>query len=175
MLVPITGNGTITTVRETKSTSNQGNIYCMYGVYQDSFIEMNGFLFHNPTIDWDKFGDTGLIILNPREFIKRCQEAAENQDITIKENIVSYYDDKNYDGPLSPWHKREKYRPQSEFRLYYPNMNHQPYSLGIDSIEDIACIFTKDDVFLAKDNGDGSIGRFLVNKKNNINNNGKTK
>ena len=126
------------TIRHNFPGGYKGLIYCLYGVYDDSYScgklvlpdEMAG------------LGDTAVIIKDPMSFIDRCVTAARKAGAgKTAAGSVGYYDETKGDYFLSPFWKRQKFAPQSEYRLYIPCNNKGDFTLRVGSIEDIADIF----------------------------------
>ena len=126
------------TIRHSLPGGYKGLIYCLYGVYDDSYScdklvlpnEMSG------------LGDTVVVIKDPMAFIDRCVTAARKAEAgKTAAGSVGYYDETEGDYFLSPFWKRQKFAPQSEYRLYIPCNNKGDFTLRVGSIEDIADIF----------------------------------
>ena len=130
------------TIRHNFPNGNRGLIYCLYGVYNDSYA--NGELILPDAMK--EMGDTAVVIKDPMSFIDRCVAAARNAGAgQIAAGSVGYYDETEGDYFLSPFGKRQKFKSQSEYRLYIPCNKKGDFTLSIGSIEDIADIFPLSD------------------------------
>ena len=115
----------------------KGLIYCLFGVY-DSPFDIRGSL---PN-EVKKMGNSAVVIRDPMVFIDRCATAVRKAGGGMMAGSVQYYDENAGDYFLSPWLKRNKFRAQSEYRLFIPCGNEGCYTLHIGSIEDIAEIIS---------------------------------
>lgn len=88
-----------------------------------------------------EFGDTFVVIFNPKEFLSRIDAAIKNLNKTYSWNLVKYYDEDSHNGDLDVFHKPLKYKHQNEFRIFVNNAENEPLILKIGSIEDISEIF----------------------------------
>jgi hypothetical protein len=108
------------------------HLYCLYAITPELATGM-------PFID-DRnvdFGDTGLIILKPPEFIKRIRKAI-NRKYKFDFSPVQYYSlDKDHE-KLTVFHKQEFYSYQREFRFLFYFQSNEPLEIKIGSIEDIS-------------------------------------
>ena len=111
------------------------HIYCMYAVTPDLAIE-------EPIIDKRNinFGDTGLLILDPKKFLTRIKNAIKGKMRFDYGPVYYYPDDKDYNN-LTAFHKPEYYSYQREFRLLFHNQFAEPLEVSIGSIEDISFKF----------------------------------
>lgn len=110
-----------------------GYLYCLYAIYFDSDFTIDGRMLD--------FGEYGVIIREPLEFINRIREASTKEHLHPNCYAVNYYNEKEVDGTLTPFLKRDKYSYQKEARIYIYKTNPQDNMvLNIGSIKDIACI-----------------------------------
>lgn len=117
-----------------------GNVFCMYGLSINHFQEKP--FFHIVPINiTGKFGDTTVLIRYPREFINRINyQPIKLGRPSCESRFVKYYDEKELDGDINVFYKRNIYSPQSEYRLFVENTENEPLIISIGSIEDIARI-----------------------------------
>ncbi len=126
------------TIRHNFPSGYRGLIYCLYGVYNDSYS--NGKLILPD--EMGKMGDTVVVIKDPLSFIDRCVTAAQKMGARqTAAGSVMYYDETAGDFFLSPFWKRRKFKLQSEYRFYIPCNYTEDFTLRIGSIEDIADIY----------------------------------
>lgn len=126
------------TIRLNFPNGYRGLIYCLYGVYNDSYS--NGELILPD--EMKEMGDTAVVIKDPMSFIDRCVTAARKAGAgQTAAGSVGYYNETEGDYFLSPFWKRRKFLPQSEYRFYIPCNYTGDFTLRIGSIEDIADIF----------------------------------
>jgi hypothetical protein len=88
-----------------------------------------------------QFGDSFLVIFNPKEFLSRIDIAIKHADLKYRWNLVKYYDEQTHSGELGVFHKPLKFKHQNEFRIFVENNQRSPLVLKIGSIEDISEIF----------------------------------
>ena len=88
-----------------------------------------------------QFGDTFLVIFNPKEFLSRIDKAMKRNNLYYKWGLVNYYDDQNQEGELGIFYKSNKFKHQNEFRIFVENELKSPLILNIGNIEDICEIF----------------------------------
>lgn len=115
--------------------SNKYNIFCLYAIFSDD----NRSLVEHLKIN-NSFGDTTLIIYNPKEFIRRIEERCITRGLKHFCSRVQYFSEYNLPEKISPFNKRDKYSHQKEVRLVIQNKSNNPIVLHIGSIEDIATI-----------------------------------
>lgn len=95
-----------------------------------------------------------LIILKPQIFIDRLREALRANDIKMVEGLVTYTDTSM---PIidiknkilyvyTPFHKREKFMHQDEYRVLVGVNANDYYDLSIGSLEDISVIVRAQDL-----------------------------
>ena len=116
-----------------------GNVYCMYGVRFNHF-QKEPFLHIVPTKVTRKFGDTMVMIFNPVEFINRIKTQLTKLELSIEFRFVQYYNEKEIDGDVTVFSKRNLFSHQSEFRIFVENIENKSITVAIGSIEDIAQI-----------------------------------
>jgi hypothetical protein len=114
----------------------KGNIYCMYGIRLNHFNEEP--LLHNiPTQVTCNFGDT-MVLIKPTEFLDRIKAELKKQGYSFESRFVEYYNEKEIDGAVNPFQKRNIFSHQSEYRIFVANNKDEPIKITIGSIEDIA-------------------------------------
>jgi len=60
---------------------------------------------------------------------------------------ITYYDEKTYQGKLTPFHKtKELYEPQKQVRYWIPNSFNSIQKINIGSMSDISFIIPKMDI-----------------------------
>ena len=115
----------------------KGLIYSLFGVFGPQF-DIDTSL----SDEVRKMGNTAVVIRDPMVFIDRCATAVRNAGGRMMAGSVQYYDENTGDYFLSPWLKRNKFKAQSEYRLFIPCGHESTYTLHIGSIEDIAEIIS---------------------------------
>lgn len=108
------------------------HIYCLYAITPDLATG-------EPFIDGRNvhFGDAGLLILNPPEFIRRIKRAIRGK-FKVDYNPVYYYTNNNDYQNLTVFHKQEYFSYQREFRLLFHYQNTEPLIISFGSLEDIS-------------------------------------
>jgi hypothetical protein len=126
---------------------DEGNIYCLFGIETNTLnlidndtkplnLEMSGL----------NFGDTAIIIFEPGTFIERVRKEVEKAGYLFQHSPVIYYDEKIYQGELSPFYKSKKFSMQNEIRFWVPNKLEIDLTFKIGNISDIAKLLPKQDV-----------------------------
>ena len=114
----------------------KGNLYSMLAITPmlatktDSFDERN-----------TSFGDYFLLIIDPNTFYERLSSAISNMGFRHRIGLVQYYDEKSYNGNLSPFHKPSRFEHQNEFRIFVEHDKDEPLSIEIGSLRDISEAF----------------------------------
>lgn len=89
----------------------------------------------------EQFGEYGVIIVNPKEFIRRVTKAISNtSNITNASfGFVKYLDENAGNGFVmyNPFIKNHDYAEQKEFRFTLSNGNCEPYTLEVGDLSDI--------------------------------------
>ncbi len=113
-------------------SQNHTHIFCLYSISND-FI--NG----KPFVDDRniKFGDSALIILNPKEFIRRIEQNTIKK-FKIKYEPVSYYEEDGSYENLTIFQKPSYFKYQNEFRFHFDIIDENDLEFKIGSIEDIS-------------------------------------
>lgn len=125
----------------------QGNIYCLYGI-ETTTLDLTSKVNKAFGLNMDglNFGDTAVIIFRPGEFLSRIKKEVEKRGFTFHCSPITYYDDKSYQGKLSPFYKSKKYSLQNEIRFWIPNKLGQDLTFTIGDITDIAGIIPRTDI-----------------------------
>lgn len=122
-----------------KSDFINGNIYSLAGIFNDQLSSEQ----RNLEIDIRDFGESLIVIQNPRLFMERVFKELGKLNLNYKIGRVRYYDE-SYSGKLSPFCKRIGYSCQSEFRIFISSEKKpEPIKIYIGDLRDIA---TKIDV-----------------------------
>ena len=90
------------------------------------------------------FGDTGIIIYDPGEFISGIEKEVNKNGFQFQCSPINYYTPEIYERELSPFHKSKIYKDQNEVRFWIPNRTGYDKKFTIGDISDIAYIFPKD-------------------------------
>lgn len=124
-----------------------GYLFCVTGFSDNVYQKDAPFKYSYPIIPEgeEPFGDTELLVWNPKVFCRRFLEAVKKEGLSVQYNWVGYdvISDKQYDsGELYlPFHKRVRFKWQSEFRFYVVgDEKKEKLFLNIGPITDIACI-----------------------------------
>lgn len=114
----------------------EGNIFSMIAITSDLSKKTDRLDERNM-----EFGDSFIVIFNPKEFLNRIDTAINSLNKKYYWNLVRYYDEKAHNGDLGVFYKSMKYEHQNEFRIFVDNEEKEPLILEIGSIEDISEIF----------------------------------
>ena len=126
---------------------DKGNIYCLYGI-ETASLNLSADITQAFNLDMNglNFGDTAIIIFDPGEFIERAKKEIQRLGNIFQFGPVIYYDEKSYQGELSPFYKSKKFSLQKEIRFWIPNRLDQDLTFKIGNISDIAKLLPKDDI-----------------------------
>jgi len=117
-------------------SSQKGNIYCLSGIYTKHITGNR----QNLEFDTRSFGESLILIHNPKEFIKRIIKGLNDAGFeNVLYKAVEYYPN-NYSGYVGFFKKHEKFSYQNEFRIFVPNKKDKPIKITIGSLKDIAII-----------------------------------
>lgn len=114
-----------------------GNLYSMYCIKNTELAEGQKY---RVSEKMKEFGSHFLFIHNPQEFKRRVEKAFKELDLTYRAGVVKYYNDKNYSGPLSLFHKKIEQEYQKEFRIVTRNSKSEPIILKLKNLENISII-----------------------------------
>jgi len=118
----------------------EGNLYSMIAITTDLYAKTDKLDKRNM-----EFGDSFLVIFNPKEFLNRIDKAVKILELEYYWNLVSYYDEESHNGNLGIFNKSKKYEHQNEFRIFVENNKKEELILNIGSIEDVSKIFDIDE------------------------------
>jgi len=124
-----------------------GNMYCLYGIEKDTLDlkddTIKPFHFDLDSLNW---GDTAVVIYNPGQFHERFLRATAARNFELKYHNVVYYDETQYKGELSPFHKSDRYKQQKEFRYLIQKNGKDDLTFHIGDIRDIAILIPKSEL-----------------------------
>lgn len=126
------------------------NIFCMHAGY----IGGNGPSEFATTIEFEQaikipqknisLGQCSAVITNVQKFLQRVKTAAEKQNVSLRGQLVNYYDPSTFHGHFAeettPFSKQIRFSHQREYRLVANRQASEasPYILDIGSLRDIA-------------------------------------
>lgn len=141
-----------------KDATINGNIYCLSGIYTKDLEDETEVVEFNT----NSFGESVIVITNPREFIERVKTALTKRGYQyIKYKPVEYFPN-NYSGKVGIFKKHEDFKHQNEFRFFVGNPDNKPIKVEIGSIEDIAIV--KEGCVLKLELTDGRTKLFIMPK-----------
>jgi hypothetical protein len=105
------------------------NLYCMHARRSYGLLNLDDF----------SFGDTYVVLLDPREFLRRLAIAAEKAGRELQHGLVEYVP-RTHTGDMGLFRKFDDYAAQSEFRIVLPAGDGLPFSLYLGDLRDIAMI-----------------------------------
>lgn len=116
----------------------KGNIYCLSGIYSEHLSgDRNDIIFKTKS-----FGETLIFIHNPKIFLDRLFKALkENGYVNFASSKVSYYNN-DFSGNVGFFRKHERFKHQSEYRVFVQNAKDEPIKIKIGSLQDIASFNT---------------------------------
>lgn len=118
-----------------------GNLYCMYCIRESDLIQGERFRISPKMKD---FGTHFLLIFNPHKFMDKVERCFQENKKSFMARPVEYYEQNNYNGPLSLFHKKHDLSYQKEFRIVTRNSKSEPIVMKIGSIKDISEVFETD-------------------------------
>lgn len=113
----------------------EGNIYSMIAVTDKLLAKTDRIDERNLG-----FGDTLLVIYNPKEFMNRINRAINDSGMKHFFGLVQYYSEEVHEGNLGVFDKPQKYEHQNEFRIFVVSNKKAPLVLEIGNIEDISTV-----------------------------------
>jgi hypothetical protein len=117
-------------------TTEKGNIFCLSAIKTKHIVSKP----KNIEFDTNSFGESLILIHNPKEFILRVEnELKKNGFEKIYYKSVNYYESE-YSGKVGVFRKHIKFKKQNEFRFYIPNKENIAIKINIGSMKDIAMI-----------------------------------
>lgn len=118
---------------------DRGNIYCFTGIYSEHLSGNR----NDITFETKSFGDSIIFIHNPKEFMNRLFKGLKNNGYSdYKYGKIHYYKN-DFSGNVGFFKKHERFKPQSEYRIFVPNCKDEAIKLNIGSLEDIASFNTR--------------------------------
>lgn len=123
-------------IRTTDGREDITNVFCMFALHTNPVSEP---LVHEKNFE---FGDTFAVLTNPVEFLRRVNEAAVCESLSVHKGLVEYFNSSTYHGPMGPFRKFSEFAYQSEFRIAIEGGKNEPLRLKIGSLLDIAKIGT---------------------------------
>lgn len=127
--------------------SNQGNIYCVFGIETETLdLASSDIKPLNLDVSGLDFGETAVVIFNPGVFIERFESAVKSSGLEVECGPVIYYDHTLHKGPLTPFHKSNKFSPQREIRFWIPNQQNKDMVFHLGDLSDIAQTVPKADL-----------------------------
>ncbi len=118
-----------------------GNLYSMYCIKNTELEKGQKYRVSEKMKD---FGSHFLFIHNPQEFKRRFEKVFKDQNLGYRAGVVKYYNDKNYSGPLSLFHKKIEHEYQKEFRIITRNSRSEPIILKLGNLKKISTIIETD-------------------------------
>jgi hypothetical protein len=119
----------------------KGNIYSCCVVTPDT---IGSFKKLDPR--FKKFGDTLVLIENPKVFFDRVEKELLRRNFEFEIGLISYYNPKKEEIPLSIYNKKSSLSYQNEARIWIKSTLSSPFKIHIGSIKDIAVKFRLDDL-----------------------------
>ncbi|VDH16856.1 Uncharacterised protein [Algoriella xinjiangensis] len=107
-------------------------LYSLFAVTQEYLESIDSFKIDERMID---FGDTAVIIQNPKSFLNSILYELKKQNISYKYNIVKYDDFNDKKTNMNPFKKKIEHIHQSEFRIIIEKKDDNPKLISIGSIE----------------------------------------
>lgn len=87
--------------------------------------------------------DTMILLLDCPEFLRRVERRLQEVGYEMYDGFVTYYKETDaVHEKLTPFHKRERFSYQHEYRIYAECTERNPWILSIGSLEDIAMLIT---------------------------------
>ena len=115
---------------------DKGNIYCMTGIYSEYLSGDRSDII----LDTKSFGESIIFIHRPKIFLDRLIEALAKLGYNgVKHNRIQYYEN-DYSGGIGFFKKHERFKHQSEYRIFIPNTKEETIQLKIGPLHDIAVI-----------------------------------
>jgi hypothetical protein len=126
------------------SKEDDFKVFCLYSAtYEASTQEINLSQIGSDVIDG--FGDTCILIIDTKEFIRRL---IQHENLNVKYGYIQYINFSAYKGVVGPFIKDNKFKHQNEFRICVlkEDSGYWPHKFSIGSIEDIAFKFKSSEV-----------------------------
>ena len=113
------------------------NISSFFGIITEVIMKERGLKIDN---QMKEFGEYVILIYNYPKFIKMLRKAMDKLEIGYKHGLVDYYDEDSYSGDLTPFHKRNKYAYQTEFRIHLKTGLTEAITIKLGSLKGVAMI-----------------------------------
>jgi len=114
------------------------HVFCLFNV-QNPAISSETEVYDERV--WEYFGDYVVLIHNVKEFRRRIYKELESlEGLSAERSLVSYFDEKTYNGELTPFHKQSAYSYQNEYRVAINDeaLRGKPLVLNLGCLSDIA-------------------------------------
>lgn len=115
-----------------------GNLYCLYCVSSNGLESPGDFTFDERNL---RFGTHCVIIKQPGIFFEKVSSELEKMDHYYRHGFVEYYEKKEVNHGLTPFHKSNGFDYQREFRFFVENEEDQPIRINIGNMESYAEMF----------------------------------
>ena len=142
--VKIKAEGIELTLRKEDGTLSRGNIASIESNYFYNIYSMTGFSSNDigkirpvPKQNED-LGDYFILIHNVKEFNKRIKQKLDELQLQHQWSWVTYYDEYEHEGEISPFHKSSTFQYQKEVRIVAAYEKNEPLIFQIGSMADIA-------------------------------------
>ena len=110
----------------------------MSGIFSDQ-IDLG----ENLEFDTNAFGESLIFIFDPKEFVSKIVRELEKLGyINVEYGRVKYFEN-DFSGNVGLFSKHERFKHQSEFRIFIPNISNTPIKLSIGSLSGIAKMSNK--------------------------------
>jgi hypothetical protein len=116
----------------------KGNIYCLTGIYSEHLSGDR----NDITFETKSFGESIIFIHNPKEFLNRLFTALKEKGYADCNSDKVHYYENDFSGNIGFFKKHERFKPQSEYRIFVPNSKDEAIKVSIGSLEDIASFNT---------------------------------
>jgi hypothetical protein len=126
------------------SKEDDFKVFCLYSAtYEELTQKVNLSQIGSDVIDG--FGDTCILIIDTKEFIRRL---IQHENSNIKYGCIQYINFSAYEGVIGPFIKDNKFKHQNEFRVCVlkEDSGFSHHVINIGSIEDIAFKFKSSEV-----------------------------
>lgn len=120
-----------------------GNIYSLFCV--SSYHIPNPFEFKMDELI-QNFGTYCLFVKDNPRFLNLMEQKLNSLNEKYHHGFVDYYDEKNANGKITVFQKRNKFRYQNEFRFYVDSDRTTAFDFEIGSLKDIAEIWTTEEI-----------------------------
>lgn len=119
-------------------SKDKGNIFCLTGISSEHLSGKRDDI----VFDTRSFGESTILIHNPRVFIERLSTSLEENGFShVEYGMVTYYNHE-YTGAVGFFKKHENFKHQSEYRIFVANPKDEPIKIRIGPLHDIATLNT---------------------------------